>query len=338
VRDQCFWVVRVPQDPETIETVRKKGVVAIRFGITEDIAAVGDFQEMKALIRKNRPQAKEQHVGFEAGQMNRIVNEIKDGDWILTPLRDSRTVLMGKAEGNYFFKPKLLPGGHCHARKVNWKAELSRDDMSAALRGGLGAQPTILDMSKHATELLQLMHQPKDVGATITEAEEDYETSFLEETRGKAVELIGDLVAAIDPYDLQDLVAGLLQAMGYRTRVSERGPDQGVDIVAHPDALGFESPRIKVQVKHRRSPAGGPDIRNLVGTLGEGEKGLFVSTGGFTTEARNEARRNPRLTLVNAQELVELLTEHYEQLETDYKTLVPLRKVWIPVSSQRIRP
>jgi len=119
--------------------------------------------------------------------------------------------------------------------------------------------------------------------------------------------------------------------MGYRTQTSDPGPDQGIDIIAHPDAFGFETPRIKVQVKHRKSTSGGPDIRNLVGTLGEGEKGLFVSTGGFTSEAKIEARRNIRLRLLDSEELVSLLLEYYEKLPSDFKALVPLRKVWIPV-------
>jgi predicted Mrr-cat superfamily restriction endonuclease len=37
--------------------------------------------------------------------------------------------------------------------------------------------------------------------------------------------------------------------MGYRTRVSEPGPDRGIDIVAHKDDLGVRPPTIIVQVK-----------------------------------------------------------------------------------------
>ena len=154
---------------------------------------------------------------------------------------------------------------------------------------------------------------------------------FHEETKARADELIADLMAKIDPYDFQDLVAGVLQAMGYRTQVSDPGPDQGVDVIAHRDALGLETPKIKVQVKHRQSSAGGPDIRNLMGTLGENEKGLFVSTSGFTNEAKNEVRKSARVTLIDGDGFVNLLTEYYDKLDSDYKSLVPLRKIWVPV-------
>lgn len=79
----------------------------------------------------------------------------------------------------------------------------------------------------------------------------DVTVPFYEETKSKAEELIADQISLIDPYQFQEVVPGLLEAMGYRTRVSERGMDHGVDVIAHPDALGFETPRIKVQVKHR---------------------------------------------------------------------------------------
>ncbi|MFE4573064.1 restriction endonuclease [Paenibacillus chitinolyticus] len=45
----------------------------------------------------------------------------------------------------------------------------------------------------------------------------------------------------LDPWEMQELVAGLLQAMGYQTKVSPKGPDGGVDVLAHRDAFGFEN-------------------------------------------------------------------------------------------------
>jgi len=330
--EERFWVVRVPKGQKVIEAVKRQGVVAVGFSITQSLGNVKDRESMKDLYRSVCPDARERRVNAAIGQLHRIVHVIKEGDWILTPDRDRRIVLFGRARGSYEFHPNAIDEEHHypHVRRVKWMGEFSRDDMSTALRNTMGGLATVFDLGKHARELLRLMQQSKGTGG-----KDDTEDGIdlLEDTRAKADELIADLIARIDPYDLQDLVAGLLHAMGYRTRVSERGPDQGVDVVAHPDALGFESPKIKVQVKHRQSSAGGPDIRNLVGTLAEGEKGLFVSTGGFTTEALNEARRNPRLTLINAQELVELLIEYYEQLDSDYKALIPLRKVWIPISS-----
>jgi restriction system protein len=110
-----------------------------------------------------------------------------------------------------------------------------------------------------------------------------------------------------------------------------RAEDRGVDIVAHPDPFGFERPRIKVQVKHRQGAASGPEMRSFLGTLRSGDSGLYVSTGGFTRDATIEAERSREpLKLLDRDDLIRLLLEHYEALDPEYKARVPLRKVWVP--------
>ena len=328
-----FWVVRVPKGEEFIKAIKKKGVVAVGFRIAKSLANVSDREEMKALYRVARPDATEPRVIVAAGQLYRVAHVIQDGDWILTPNRTTRTILYGRAKGKYVFLKDVLGSGYSHARKMKWLGEFSRDEMSISLKNSIDGWTTVMNIDKHGFELLRLMKQEiRKVKAD--EGEEEVSVSLYEETKAKADEQIADLLMNIDPYDLQDLVAGLLQAMGYRTRVSERGPDQGVDIVAHPDVLGFEIPRIKVQVKHRQKPAGGTDIRNLAGTLTEGEKGLFVSTGGFSKQALSEAKEKPRLKLLDSEEFVDLLTEYYDRLDSDFRSFVPLRRIWVPISSK----
>jgi len=105
-----------------------------------------------------------------------------------------------------------------------------------------------------------------------------------------------------------------------------------MDIVRHPDPLGFERPLIKAQVKHCRDSASGPEVRALLATLRDGENGLYVSTGGFTKDAEIEARgaREP-VTLLDREGFIHILLEHYQALEPEYKAQVPLRRVWVPV-------
>jgi restriction system protein len=49
---------------------------------------------------------------------------------------------------------------------------------------------------------------------------------------------------------LEEFIADLLKAMGYRTTISPQGGDSGIDIVAYKDEL---PPRIAVQVKSQDS-------------------------------------------------------------------------------------
>jgi restriction system protein len=145
------------------------------------------------------------------------------------------------------------------------------------------------------------------------------------------VEFIKDRLNRLTWDDMQEVVAGLLRAMNYKTRVSPAGPDRGKDIVASPDGFGFENPRIVVEVKHRSGAMGAREIRSFLGGRHPNDKGLYVSTGGFTKDAYYEAERaNIPLTLLNLEDLVTALVESYEKLDIETQQLIPLKKVYVP--------
>ena len=118
--------------------------------------------------------------------------------------------------------------------------------------------------------------------------------------------------------------------MGYRTRVSPEGPDGGIDIVAHMDELGFEPPIIKVQVKSSEGSTGDPAGSSLYGMVGTNEFGLLVTLGTFTTQATHFAKSKSNLRLIDGDELVQLIFLHYDQFDSRYKGLLPLRRVYVP--------
>src|SRR5215203_5579682 len=106
--------------------------------------------------------------------------------------------------------------------------------------------------------------QAGDPGADSTgeagglESEGDPETSAAhQEARNQ--ELIAKRIARIGPYETQDLVAGILQALAYTTEVAAPGADRGLDIVACKDALFLQPPIVKAQVKARPDSKTGPD-------------------------------------------------------------------------------
>ena len=98
-----------------------------------------------------------------------------------------------------------------------------------------------------------------------------------------------------------------------------------------PDPFGFESPRIKVQVRHRTGEVGGPDMRSFLGSLRHGDSGLYISTGGFTADAKSDAGLSGEpVTLMERDDFIRLLLEHYEALDPEFKARAPLRRVWVP--------
>lgn len=136
----------------------------------------------------------------------------------------------------------------------------------------------------------------------------------------------------MDWEQMQELVAALLRSMGYQTRVSPRGADRGRDIFASPDGFGFGSPRIVVEVKHRPNESiGAPQVRAMpVGSHAD-DRGLFVSTGGFTREAYYEAERGKTLTtLMNLDDLARAIIEAYPKFDDRGRALLPLTRIYWP--------
>lgn len=219
---------------------------------------------------------------------------------------------------------------------MRWEKEVSRDVLSAESKNTLGSISTIFCLSAGAAEELVAFSQNGQAVQTSDmsslENEVEAENEIRKDTEQRALEFLQDKLSKLDWDEMQELVAGLLRAMGYKTRVSPAGPDRGRDIIASPDGFGFQQPRIVIEVKHRKGSMGAPEVRSFVGGLRQNDNGLYVSTGGFTREARYEAdRTNQNLTLIDADDLGKAIVEHYDRMDSETRSLLPLRKIYWPV-------
>ncbi len=152
-----------------------------------------------------------------------------------------------------------------------------------------------------------------------------------EEAEEQAWQEIKTYLENIDPYALQDLVAALLEAMGYYvTWVAPPGKDGGVDIVAWNDPLGTKAPRIKVQVKRRKDTIKVDEVRAFLSLINGEDVGIFVTTGGFTKDAEELARgqEQRKITLLSSEKLVDLWIEYNDKLAKDKRYLLPLKPIY----------
>jgi restriction system protein len=84
-------------------------------------------------------------------------------------------------------------------------------------------------------------------------------------------------------------------------------------------------------VKHRPdSPTDVKDLRSFLAVLGARDVGIFVSTGGFTRDARAEARGHEtrRLTLLDFEQLLDLWIANYTNVNDSERSLLLLRPVY----------
>lgn len=154
----------------------------------------------------------------------------------------------------------------------------------------------------------------------------------------QAIAGIKEFIKAKNPYEFQDLVAALLRAMKYHTPfISPKGKDGGLDIVAYNDPLGATAPRLKVQVKHRPdSSVPVDDIRSLTGLLNkDGDIGLFVTSGYFTSESERSARESHRhIRLIDIDTFISLWQEFYPAMTDEDKNRLPLQSIYFLGSNE----
>lgn len=277
-------------------------------------------------------------------QIKRFVNLIAVGDYIVTYDDTQRLYHIGVIRSEAQRIPSNAygieewPG---YSRNVDWKYEISRDSLSPDTRNKLGSVPmTVFGVNASAVqELIQRCcgdgtYERFDEELSKQDTEDILDTGeILNDYIAKSDDFIEDAIVKLDPFQLQDLVAGILRAMGYRTKVSPPGPDGGVDIKASPDGLDLSDPRIFVQVKHTKATIGAPAVHSFLGGRSNNDRCLYVSTGGFSKDAKSAGMHTPiPLTLIGMPELRELLTSHYENLDPETRALVPLKKVYWPIA------
>lgn len=118
---------------------------------------------------------------------------------------------------------------------------------------------------------------------------------------------------AMSPAGFERLAQRLLRAAGFiNTTVTGRSGDGGIDGVGVYQ-LSLVSFPVLFQCKRYKGTVGPDKVRDFRGAMaGRGDKGLLITTGAFTREARAEATRDgaPPIDLIDGEQLCELLKKH----------------------------
>jgi restriction system protein len=323
-------MVRAGSENELASRLEQSQAVAVGWEEVGDLTGLGR-EDIKQRLVAVRPDSNPRTIAGQAGQLYRFAFEMREGDFVVSFLKESRQYLVGKVSGPYRYEPSLFGDGYHHIRPVVWSGKVARDALTIEARNTLGSTLTVFEATEYRDEVIGIL-QGKPLPKQAPSNEPEEVVSYLEDVRQRAVEFIGDAIGKLDGYEFQSLVAGVLRAMGYKTQESPIGPDGGIDIRASPDGALLSDPIIRVQVKHRKGNASSGEVQQLVGALGNGVRGLFVSTGGFSKDARREAdRAKVPVTLIDDQQFITLLTDNYERLEVEFRSLMPLGRVWVPL-------
>lgn len=308
----------------------KDNLIAISWREMGDLSKIESNRDaFKEKYTATYPDAKKGSIATGAGMLYRFCHEAQVGDYVVFPSKINREVNIGVVEGAYIYDSSQLD--YVQTRKVKWLKHLPRTAFSQGALYEIGSAMSFFTVKNYADEFMAVLDkdfkkndssdtEDESVGATAEDIIESTKDFILKELRRQ-----------LKGYDLENFVADLLRAMGYRTKVSPQGGDSGIDITAYKDEL---PPRILVQIKSQNGDINETTIQSLKGAMREGDYGLFVTLSNYTKNAQKYLESIPIIRGINGTELVELILKYYDDLSEEYRRMIPLKMVYIPVPKE----
>ena len=301
-------------------------VIAIGWKAMGDLSLIEEDREaFKEKYKQVYPDSKPQAIPTSAGMLFRFAHEMQIGDYVVFPSKFDRKINIGVVEGDYTYFDS--DSEYVQRRKVKWIKHLPRTAFSQGALYEAGSALSLFLIKNYADEYLSALEKSSkkvEIVADDAEVVEKTTEDIIESTKDY---ILKELSKNLKGYDLENFVADLLRAMGYRATVSPHGGDSGIDITAYKDEL---PPRILVQVKSGDDDIRESTIQSLKGAMREGDYGLFITLANYTKNAQNYLKNTPIIRGINGTELVELILKYYDGLSDKYKLLIPLQKVYIP--------
>ena len=303
-----------------------RNLIAIGWKPMGDLTLIAPEREaFKARYKEVYPDSKMQAIANSAGMLYRFVHEAKVGDYVVFPSKVNREIYIGVIEGDYLYSPQEAE--YVQTRKVKWLKHLPRTSFSQGALYEVGSAMSFFSLKNYAEEYLSALERTGKKAEVVSDDAEVVEKTTEDIIESTKDYILKELSKNLKGYDLEDFVADLLRAMGYRATVSPHGGDSGIDITAYKDEL---PPRILVQVKSGEGDIKESTIQSLKGAMREGDYGLFITLSNYTKNAQNYLKNTPIIRGINGTELVELILKYYDGLSDKYRQMIPLQKVYIP--------
>lgn len=297
------------------------GYVAIGWLPNNDLSKIQHRDFIYPLYRKEYPKdTSNLVVGIQVGQISRFLLDIQSGDYVITPSEDTNYIYYGIIENNsYYFEN--IGTDNCpyrHRKKVNWEKEpILRSEFSVPFQNTMRSSLTIFAVN-HKRNFFEV------IGLTnlIPMAEKQIKFDYYKSVLNKILEL--------DDKEFEILVTDILSALGFEgSERTGRVRDGGVDAIGEVDVFGLAKIKIFVQAKRYKlgSKINLNAVKNLRSNIPSGGQGAFITTAEFQKNAQDIANENgfPRIGLINGEQLVDILTEHWADISEEFKEKLGLK-------------
>ncbi|WP_248582020.1 restriction endonuclease [Nocardioides sp. InS609-2] len=257
--------------------------------VLRDLGGSGSIEEMNEAVVQLRGLSEEQQaVPHPRGNRSEIEYRLA---WARTLVKD-----LGLITNSQRGVWALTPAGQTATKADVDQLKKERSRRRAAERKK--AKQAAVDAGLEAGDVTEVVEPDDDEEVEET----DWQTELL------------DVLKAMDPYAFERLTKRLLREAGFvNVTVTGGSGDQGIDGTGVYRVSPLLSFPVYFQCKRYAGTVGSSKVRDFRGAMiGRGDKGLLITTGTYTPDAKAEATRDgaPPLDLIDGETLVELLREH----------------------------
>lgn len=337
--EKQVWVIRGGETDQHIESIKSNNSIGINWGINTNLSNLNDWDDLKNIVRESLDLQTNNSAGQMTGQVWSLVWGIKIGDLVLSHIRATRTLMIGEVISDYEFIPSVIAENDStdfkHIRHIKWfDQEIHIDNLNEELKLKVNTRKTISRINlDNAPQKIMAIYQNDESTINNDYLSESFNEQTILDLEQHSKDLIAEQIAInFRTHEMEKLVEGILKAKGFHTYSHGKGPDFGVDVLASKGDLGFESPKICVQVKSGQYRTDRPTLDQLIGTMQnfKAEYGLLVSWGGFKDSVLKEIDKHFfNVRLWDAEELIRQIFKEYENLPNEIKQKLPLKKIWI---------
>ncbi|WP_461210380.1 restriction endonuclease [Desulfocurvus sp. DL9XJH121] len=305
--------------------------------LNTDLSQLVNREGLRSVLSNTYPDAPDGRIIQNSSQIWAFAKDMSIGDWVALPSKTSPVIHVAKIKSGYQYDEQAEDPFY-HYREVEWFAmDIPRTSFPQDILYSLGAFSTICKISRNNAEerikrIVESGGAP-DSGILLPSSngndESDIQARDLEQFANDSIAAL--ISQKFRGHDLTRLVEAILIAQGFKTYRSPAGPDKGIDILAAAGPLGFDEPRICVQVKSSDTPLDRPVLDQLIGAMHQvgATRGLLVSWGGFKQTYNAEERTQFfNVRLWDSQNILQELFKAYDKLNEDIKSELPLKKIW----------
>lgn len=329
------WAIKGRKYGDLEQISLEKNIVAIEWNELPDLSKISKKEELDNLYLEKYPNVNKKALPIITSQIWRFLKVMQKGDLVVLPLQTQSLVVIGEVIGDYEYK--VITPNIKHIRPVKWLKTIPRSSIDQNILNTLSTLLNVFKLEKNNAEnyFKELLK-----GEILPDHAE--KSQKIEEERINIEEIAKDQIikyveSKFKGHNLTRLIQEILNARGYITWMSPPGPDGGVDILAAPGPLGFDRPRICVQVKSWTSPVGVNVVHELMGVMKKtgADQGLLVAWGGLTVPAKNEAKSQFFTIRVWDQgDIIEEIFKNYDKFSEDLQAELPLKRIWTLVNEE----